>query len=78
MTGYTKQYKHFKVTFVEQKKYYPATRTVEVLADDELHARRLVAEEFDTFTFNKKLRMRVPSEKRIKIKKVKEVKNKSK
>lgn len=67
-------YKRFAVTFTEQKKYNPVTRTVELAANDELHARNLISGEFDTYTFNKELRMEIPSGKRIKIDKVKELK----
>jgi len=66
--------KKFNITFKENKKYKPATRTVMVEANDELHARNVFASEFDSFTYDKKLMMQVPSGKRVIISKISEIK----
>lgn len=66
--------KKFNVTFTENTKYNPFTRTVTVEAMDEFHARRLIASQFDSFKFDKTLRIKVPTGKKITIDKVKEVK----
>jgi len=65
--------KKFLFTFTENKKYNPATRTVEVYATDEMTARRVFASEFDSFTFNKDLHMDIPSGRNVTINKVVEV-----
>ncbi len=69
-----KQYKQYDVTLEEKSKYNPITRTIKVHADDELHARQLVSSEFDSYRWDKKLMTHVPTEKHIKIIKVKEIK----
>jgi hypothetical protein len=66
--------KKFNITFTENKKYHPTTRTVLVEANDELHARNVFASEFDSFTYNKKLMMQVPSGKKVTISKIVEIK----
>lgn len=66
--------KKFNITFTEKRGFSPATRTVMVEANDELHARNVFASVFDTFTFNKKLMAQVPSGKRVTVTKVKEIK----
>jgi len=56
---------NYKVTFTELKKYFPATRTIKVLAKNKEHAKSLIAQQFGTCTpFGK------PSGKRIVIKAV--------
>ena len=70
--------KKFNVTFTETTKYNPATRTLLVEANDELHARYLITSQFDSFMLNKKINMVVPSGKKINITDVKEVKEKKK
>jgi hypothetical protein len=66
--------KSFNVTFTEVKKYKPATRTVLVKTDNEFGARNIIASQFGSLTFNTKLGMEVPSDKKIIITNVVEVK----
>jgi ribosomal protein L20A (L18A) len=66
--------KKFNVTFTEKKRYNPATRTIEVQANDELHATNLIHSQFGSFRWDKKLMMNIPSDKKIGINKVEEVK----
>jgi len=65
----------FDVTFKENKKYNPITRTIRVHAIDENHAKLLVQDEFDTFKRNEFF-IPVPTEKRISISEVKKVEDK--
>jgi hypothetical protein len=65
-----KESKHecnFKVTFENNNRCNPVSRTVEVKANDELHARDLVSSQYGSNTYNKKLFMFIPSTKHIKI-----------
>lgn len=71
---YNGDLKKFNVTFTENKKYNPITRSIEVLTNSEIEARNIISHEFDTFTYNKKLLMSIPSGKRIHIDKVEEIK----
>jgi hypothetical protein len=68
-------YKRFKVTFLVKKKYFPLTRTVEVLALDRLGAEECVHNEFGSYKYDKKEHRKVFTNKQIEIKKVKEIKN---
>lgn len=68
--------KKFNVTFTENKKYHPTTRTVMVEANDENHARELVYSEFGSFRFDRDLRVTVTSNTKIIVNKIKEVKEK--
>lgn len=68
--------KKFNVTFTEKTKYNPATRTIMVEANDDLHAIHLIHSQFGSFTYDKKLMMSVPSNKKISIDKVEEIKEK--
>jgi ribosomal protein L20A (L18A) len=68
--------KKFNVTFTEKKRYNPATRTVMVEANDELHATNLIHSQFGSFRWDKDLLRYVPSDKKIGINKVEEVKEK--
>lgn len=67
--------KKFNVTFTENKKYNPMTRTIMVEANDEFHATNLIHSEFGSFHWDKKLMRNIPS-KKIGINKVEEVKEK--
>lgn len=70
--------KKFNVTFTEKTKYNPMTRTIMVEANDELHARNLIHSQFGSFKWDKKLMMNIPSDKKIGIDKVEEVKEEKK
>jgi ribosomal protein L20A (L18A) len=67
--------KKFNVTFTENKRYNPMTRTIMVEANDELHATNLIHSQFGSFKWDKKLMMSVPS-KKINIVKTEEIKEK--
>jgi hypothetical protein len=71
---YTVNYKKFKVTFETVNRLPKITRTIEVLAKNEIHARDLVCSEFDTYKYDDKLFSYVPSGKRINIIKTEKVK----
>ena len=63
------KYKKYAVTFTEvYQKYDPVTRTITVHAYDEYHAKLLISDKFDTY------KGLIPTEKRIRIDKVKEIK----
>lgn len=66
--------KNFNVTFTEKTKYNPMTRTIMVQAENDIHAINLIHSEFGSFKFDKKLMMTVPSDKKIGIDKIEEVK----
>jgi hypothetical protein len=66
--------KKFEVTFTEKKKYNPTTRTITVEAKDDLHATNIINDQFGSFKYDKKLMISVPSNKKIVIDKVVEVK----
>ena len=70
----TNNLKKFNVTFQENKRYNPMTRTVMVETDSAVSAKNVVSSEFDTFTYKKEIMMSVPSGKRITITNVEEVK----
>jgi hypothetical protein len=65
--------KKFNVTFTENKRYNPATRTIMVEANNELHATNLIHSQFGSFRYDKKLMMSIPTDK-IGINKVEETK----
>lgn len=62
-----KKFKEFNVTFTELKKYNPATRTVKVQADNDLHAISLIRTQFGSA-------LHKAVDKKIKIDNVDEVK----
>ena len=66
--------KKFNVTFTEKTKYNPMTRTILVEANDDVHAVNLIHSQFGSFRWDKKLLMSVPSDKKIVINKIEEVK----
>lgn len=66
--------KKFNVTFTNTNKQHPLTRTITVEAKDDLHATNLVNDQFGSFTYDKKLMISVPSNKKIVINNVKEIK----
>lgn len=66
--------KKFEVTFTTQNRVHPTTRTITVEAKDDLHATNLINSQFGSFTYDKKLMMSIPSNKKIVIDKVIEVK----
>jgi hypothetical protein len=69
--------KKFAITFKENSKYNPMTRTVQIEGvPDEATARFVFATEFDSIVRDKKTFAEVPSGKRVTIKKIKEVKKK--
>lgn len=45
---------YYKVNFTENKKYYPTTRNIEVMANDEYHAKMLVHNTFGSLVVDKK------------------------
>jgi len=64
--------KAYNVNFTEKKKYFPSTRTVEVLAEDSVHAERLVHSRFGSLKMDSKFPVYVPTDK-IKINEITEV-----
>ena len=69
--------KEFKITFSDNAKYNPVTRTIIVYADNRIIAERLTISEHGSFTKDKKTGLEIPS-KKITITKVKEIKEKKK
>jgi hypothetical protein len=66
--------KKFEVTFTTQNRLHPTTRTITVEANNDLHATNLINSQFGSFTYDKKLMISIPSNKKIVIDKVVEVK----
>ena len=64
--------KSYNVKFTEKKKYFPSTRTVEVLAEDSAHAERLVHNRFGSLKMDSKLPVYMPTDK-IKINEIEEI-----
>ena len=64
--------KSYKVNFTEKKKHFPSTRTVEVLAEDSVHAERLVHSRFGTLKRDSKFPVYMPTDK-IKINEITEI-----
>lgn len=67
--------KRYNVTFQENKKYNPATRTVEVRAESEFQAINLFTSQFDSFKRDAKFGFGVPTGKKVKLIEIKEIKN---
>lgn len=68
--------KKFKITFIEKTRHFPQTRTVIVEANDAISARYAFTSQFDSLTYNKELRIQVPSNKRVEVINFEEVKDK--
>lgn len=71
---YLESFKTFNITFTDpSQKYNQVDRTVKVWANDEGHAENIISE-YDSWKYNKKVLIPLPTGKHVKILNVDEIK----